>query len=200
MPCPTEEFRLKVQDSGMPEQVYWDSLFDIEAILQWLECSGRPETVVEIGCGYGTFTVPVATAIKGRLISFDIEQSMLAITRANADEAGVSNVELQCRDVLANGTGLQAGSVDRVMLFNILHFPERHQLLVEVARILKPGGRVDILHWRKDISTPRGPQVDSRPDTPMVLHAIEGADLVQKGEACILPPYHWGLQLIKPSA
>lgn len=191
---------MKVQDSGMPEQAYWDSLFDIETILQWMGCTGLPETVVEIGCGYGTFTVPVATAIEGRLIGFDIEQGMLNITQINADKAGVSNVELQCRDVLTNGTGLQAGSVDRVMLFNILHFPERHLLLMEVARILKPGGRVDILHWRKDISTPRGPQVDSRPDRPMVLHAIEGTNLVQKDEACILPPYHWGIQLKKPSA
>ncbi len=189
---------MKVQDSGMPEQAYWDSLFDIDAIIQWMACSGQLETVVEIGCGYGTFTVPVAASIKGQFISFDIEQSMLDVARDNADKAGVSNVELQWRDVLADGTGLEAGSVERVMLFNILHFPERHQLLVEVARILKPGGQVDILHWRKDKATPRGPQVDTRPDTEMILQAIEGTDLRQKGDACMLPPHHWGMQLIRP--
>lgn len=190
---------MKIQDSDMPEQAYWDSLLDLEAILHWMRCAGRPETVVEIGCGYGSFTVRVAAVIKGYLIGFDIEQRMLDITQANIDEAGVSNVELQCRDVLAEGTGLKAGSVDRVMLFNILHFSERHQLLIEVERILRPGGRVDILHWRKDTPTPRGPQLDSRPDTPMVLQAIEGIGLIQKGEACILPPYHWGMQLTKPA-
>lgn len=191
---------MKVHDSGMPEQVYWDSLFDIGTILKWMGCADRFETVVEVGCGYGTFTVPVAVATKGRLIGFDIEQHMLDIAQANTDTAGVNNVELKRRDVLADGTGLEADSVDRVMLFNLLHFPERHQLLVEVARILKPGGQVDVLHWRKDIPTPRGPQVDTRPDKSTILRAIEGTSLAPKGDARVLPPYHWGLQLVRPPA
>ena len=181
----------------MPEQAYWNSLFNLSLILKWMGCADQDGTVVEIGCGYGTFTVPVAAALKGKLIGFDIEQNMLDIAQSNAEKARVRNVQLRLRDVLVYGTGLVDNSVDRVMLFNILHFAERGKLLLEVARILKPGAQVDILHWRKDIETPRGPQVDTRPDTSTILKAINGTTLTLKGDACILPPYHWGIQLIK---
>jgi len=193
---------MKIHDSGMPEQAYWDSLFDHHAILGWMEFSAEPETVVEVGCGYGSFTRPVAIMQKktgGRLIAYDIEQAMLDTTRQNLRDAGIDNVRLVLRDVLAQGSGLEDHSIDRVLLFNILHFAERHLLLEEAARILKPGGELDILHWRKDIKTPRGPEVTTRPDTLSILQAVSGLDLDQQGEAVTLPPYHWGMKLRKCS-
>jgi tRNA G46 methylase TrmB len=51
---------MKVFDSGMPEEVYWSSLFDLEAILTWLNPAAGIDPIIEIGCGYGTFTVPIA--------------------------------------------------------------------------------------------------------------------------------------------
>lgn len=192
---------MKIHDSGMPEQAYWDSLFDYGAILEWIGLSTEPETVVEVGCGYGSFSLPVATTQQqtgGQLIAFDIEQSMLDMTRQNLDRAGIDNMRLILRDVLAEGTGLADDSVERVLMFNILHFSERHLLLQEAARLLKPGGELDILHWRKDIKTPRGPEVASRPDTASLLQAVSGLDLEQVGEAVVLPPYHWGMKLGKP--
>jgi len=191
---------MKIHDSGMPEQAYWDSLFDHDAILAWMGFSTKPEMIVEVGCGYGTFTVPIAALQKksgGQFIAFDIEQSMLDMTQQNLRTTGTDNVRLILRDVLARGTGLEADSVDRVLMFNILHFAERRKLLEEAARILKPGAELDILHWRKDIETPRGPDVESRPDTASILQAAIGLDLEQQGKAVILPPYHWGMKLRK---
>ena len=52
---------MKIDDSGMPEESYWSSLFDIESIVDWLGISKIIVSVVEIGCGYGTFTVGVAS-------------------------------------------------------------------------------------------------------------------------------------------
>jgi len=40
-----------------------------------------------------------------------------------------------------------------VLLFNLLHSRERRVFLAEAARILKQGGVVPIIHWRKDIPT-----------------------------------------------
>ncbi len=188
---------MKINDSGMPDESYWNSLFDVPAILRWMDCAGKQQTVVEVGCGYGTFTLPVASAIQGLLLAFDIEQTMLNITRKNADAAGLDNIDLNLRDVLSEGTGLPDSSVDRVMLFNIMHFPEPRQLLQECVRILKPNGQVNILHWRKDIPTPRGPKVETRPDTTAIVEAISGMDLQIKVPGLILPPYHWGLSLYK---
>jgi hypothetical protein len=55
---------MKVSVSGMPEEAYWNSLFDIPLIVKWLNVDTRIEPIVEIGCGYGTFTVPVAKNAK----------------------------------------------------------------------------------------------------------------------------------------
>jgi hypothetical protein len=50
---------MKIRDSGMPEEAYWESLFDVPLILSKLGI-GRFGDVVELGCGYGTFSIPVA--------------------------------------------------------------------------------------------------------------------------------------------
>jgi SAM-dependent methyltransferase len=84
-----------------------------------------------------------------------------------------------------------------VLLFNILHFNERRILLAEAARILKNGGIVAIIHWRKDIPTPRGPAINVRPDKEQILNASEGLNLNFHGNSRILEPYHWGIQLVK---
>ena len=55
-------------------------------------------------------------------------------------------------------------SVDHAMLFNILHVEEPVGLLCEAMRVLVPGGKAGIIHWRTDLETPRGP---SMADPPM---------------------------------
>ena len=187
---------MKIDDSGMPGEAYWNSLFDISAIVDWLAIS-KNTAIVEIGCGYGTFSVPVAQRTSGKVYAFDIDVEMLSATQHNVQTAGLKNVELQHRDVLDTGTGLAAESVDLVLLFNILHFSERRIFLVEAARILKKGGVVAVLHWRKDIATPRGPAVELRPDHTQILSAASGLSLRFEGTSQLLPPYHWGMQLVK---
>jgi len=192
---------MKVDDSGMPEEVYWNSLFDIEGIVDWLDLSKiNGATIVEIGCGYGTFTVPIAKKSAGKIFAFDIEPAMIKVAQENVRKAGLSNVTFSLRDVLEQGTGLESESVDRVLLFNILHFSERRLLLEEAARILKKDGIVAIIHWRKDIPTPRGPAVDLRPDQGEILSAAAGLNLKFHGNSKILEPYHWGIQLVKEVA
>ena len=189
---------MKVDDSGMPEEVYWNSLFDIEGIVDWLDLSKiNGATIVEIGCGYGTFTVPIAKKSAGKIFAFDIEPAMIKVAQENVRKAGLSNVTFSLRDVLEQGTGLESESVDRVLLFNILHFDGRGILLREACRILAPGGRVAIIHWRKDIDTPRGPRQHLRPDKSTILSSIEGLDLYDTGNSRVLEPYHWGIQLTK---
>ena len=188
---------MKVFDSGMPEEAYWNSLFDIPLILTRLGITAGAAPVVEIGCGYGTFTLPVARAVGGEVHAFDIERGMIERASGNARISGLANVTFHERDVLASGTGLPAGSVRPVLLFNILHSRSNPAFLAEAGRILVDGGSVCIIHWRKDIVTPRGPRWEDRPDRSSIIEDAAGLGLQPEGEPCILEPYHWGTRLRK---
>jgi SAM-dependent methyltransferase len=188
---------MKVNDSGMPDEAYWNSLFDIHLIVNWLHIESITSPVVEIGCGYGTFTIPVEEKAKTNVLTFEFEQTMLETTKKHAKQAGINNIQYNQRDVLDKGTGLQSESAGMVLLFNILHFNERRLLLQETSRILKQSGIAAIIHWRKDIETPRGPVYQLRPDQDTILESITGIDLHFTGNSRILEPYHWGIQLIK---
>ena len=188
---------MKVIDSGMPEEVYWNSLFDIPCIIKWLDIKNIVDPIAEIGCGYGTFTVPLAKKTNNQVLAFDIDPSMIEITRNNVQQSGLSNVQFFLRDILETGTGLESHSIGMILLFNILHFDERRAMLEEASRILKHSGVVAIIHWRNDIETPRGPIVHMRPDQETILSSISGLDLRFNGNSKILEPYHWGMQLIK---
>ncbi len=188
---------MRVSDSGMPDEAYWNSLFDIWGIVKWLDIKTMAHPIVEIGCGYGTFTVPVATETTGQVYAFDIDPDMLETAKTNAQQADLRNIQFCLRDVLEKGTGLESNSVGMVLLFNILHFDERRKMLEEASRILKSSGVVAIIHWRKDIETPRGPSLQMRPDEEVILSSIDGLGLYFNGNSRVLEPYHWGIQLIK---
>jgi SAM-dependent methyltransferase len=192
-----EEGRVKVFDSGMPSESYWNSLFDIPVIIDWLDLKSVADPIAEIGCGYGTFTVAVARQTTQMVHAFDIEPAMIQRASENTRKNGSQNVAFYCRDVIVEGTGLPSGSMGLVLLFNILHSPEKAQILRESSRILKESGRIAILHWRKDIPTPRGPRVHSRPDLDAIVDSITDLALRLYGDSRILEPYHWGVQLQK---
>jgi SAM-dependent methyltransferase len=118
--------------------------------------------VVEMGCGYGTFTLPVALRISGVLTTFDIESEMVERTRQRAAQAGVGNVLYVVGDVFADGFG-ESASKDACLLFNILHCEQPAKLLAEAAQVVRPAGFVYVIHWRYDPATPRGPSMEIRP-------------------------------------
>jgi len=68
---------VKGRDSGMPEEAYRESFYDADCVVEQLECpSGYTDRVVEFGCGYGTFTLPVARRTSGPVFAFDIEPEL----------------------------------------------------------------------------------------------------------------------------
>lgn len=155
--------------------------------------------MVEFGCGYGTFTIPAASHIEGRLFALDIEPEMIAVTCQKATQAGLRNVVARVRDFVSEGTGLPDGVAGYAVLFNILHIECPVALLREAFRVLKPGGIAGIIHWRNDVDTPRGPSRDIRP-TPEQCRAWgeqAGFEFVHEVPLCCCS-WHWGLALRRP--
>ena len=191
---------MKLRESGMPEEAYWETLLDVPLILDRLSINREFQDVVELGCGYGTFTLPVAQRISGVLTTFDIESEMVERTRQRAAQAGVSNVLYVVDDVFANGFGGAPTSKDACLLFNILHCEQPVSLLAEAARVVRPAGFVHVIHWRYDPPTPRGPSMNIRPRPEQIVNWAEEAGLVASSEGFLdLPPWHYGIRLQRPA-
>lgn len=189
---------MKIYDSGMPEEKVWDSFFDQAGILAKLQLTSECKDVVEFGCGYGTFTIPAASIIKGNVFAIDIEQEMLDSTRAAASQSCLTNIKCILRDFVKDGTGLPENSVDYAMVFNILHYEKPVKLLQEAFQVLRNGGIVSIIHWNYDPETPRGPEMNIRPKPEQCRQWAEQAGLKMTGDGIIdLPPYHYGMALRK---
>lgn len=173
---------MKIRDSGMPDETYWETLFDIPLILSRLGIA-RFRDVAELGCGYGTFSIPIAKAISGTLYTFDVDPAMLARTRERG--AGLPIV-CQQRDIMQDGFGVD---VDAVLLFNILHCERPIELLRHAANAAP---NVLVIHWRYG-ETPRGPNLDIRPRPEQIIEWAADADLRPVGDVIDLPPWHYGL-------
>lgn len=176
---------MRIRDSGMPDESLWETLFDVPLILSRLGIDNQFGDVAELGCGYGTFSIPVAKAISGTLYTFDVDPAMIVRTR----ERGVG-LPIVCeeRDVLESGFGVQ---VDAVLLFNILHCDQPVKLLRHAAAA---SSQVLVIHWRYG-QTPRGPSLDIRPRPEQIIEWAADAGLETVGDVIDLPPWHYGVRL-----
>ena len=183
----------------MPAEDIWSDFFNVDLIFTELQISSNIRDLVEIGCGYGTFTIPSARIIKGIVYTFDIELEMLETVKQKIANEDVHNINLEQRDILTQKTGLADNSIDYVMLFNILHHDSPNDFLNEAFRILKPNGKVGILHWRSDILTPRGPDLSIRPKPDQILNWIDKSKFKIYKVPIVIEPFHFGLVISKLS-
>jgi arsenite methyltransferase len=105
----------------------------------------RGATVVDIGCGAGTDLLLAARAVgpHGRAIGVDMTETMAERARAGARAVGLNNVDV--RDGDATRLPLADGSVDVAISNGVLNLvPLKDRAIAEIARVLKPGGRVQI--------------------------------------------------------
>jgi len=189
---------MKLRESGMPEQAYWETLFDVPGILDAFGFGPATGDVVELGCGYGTFTLPLAARTGGTVHTIDIDEAMVTATQARAIAAKCPNIAASVRDVASAGFGVAAGSADAALLFNILHGEDPVLLLQRAREAVRPGGLVAVIHWRSDIPTPRGPSLTIRPCAGQIVPWAAAAGLAPEGGAFLLPPWHYGVKLRRP--
>jgi arsenite methyltransferase len=100
------------------------------------------ETVLDLGSGAGADVLISARRVgsTGRAIGLDMTDEMLALARANAAEAGVENAEF-LKGYLEE-IPLPDASVDVVISNCVINLAgDKHAVLAEAARVLRPGGR-----------------------------------------------------------
>jgi SAM-dependent methyltransferase len=182
----------------MPPEEVWGRFFNVPKILDGMEINSGLKDVADFACGYGTFTIPAAQRIRGIMFAIDVDPQMVSVVKEKSTRLGLVNVRPILRDLLYDGSGLEDGSVDYVMLFNILHSEDPVIMLQECVRVLKQGGRVGIVHWIRDPGTPRGPPLEMRPSVEQCVEWCLQAGFTAGSDLHVdLKPYHFGLLMSK---
>jgi arsenite methyltransferase len=101
------------------------------------------ETVVDIGCGVGMDLLLAATRVgpRGKAIGIDMTDAILERARASAVACGMGQVDVRKGD--ATSLPVETACADVVISNGVLNLvPEKEQAFQEIARILRPGGRL----------------------------------------------------------
>jgi arsenite methyltransferase len=148
-------------DGEREEGKFGEALYDAEqrgalpeaATLASLGC-GNPtavadlregETVLDLGSGGGIDVILSAKRVgsTGTAYGLDMTDEMLALAQRNARDAGVANVHFL--KGLIEEIPLPAESVDVVISNCVINLStDKTAVLAEIARVLKPGGRVGV--------------------------------------------------------
>ena len=151
--------------------------------------------IADFGCGAGHIGILVAqqTGPDGLVTALDIMEDKLDSIKARAKAAGLENLEIKRANLeVAGNTGLGDSTQDMVLLINILfQSNKKPDILKEAKRVLKSGGLIILVEWKKGgggFGPPDGLRTDVSPMRDMFT--AEGFTLIRPFNA---GQFHYGL-------
>lgn len=129
------------------------------------------EYVIDCGSGAGTDSLIAAQMVgpSGHVIGVDMTPEMLSKARHNALEAGMTNVEF--REGYLESLPVPDAWADVVISNGVLNLvPDKEAALLEMYRVLKPGGRIQIA----DIALQKPVPEDAKSDVTLWTGCIAG--------------------------
>ena len=127
------------------------------------------QTVADVGCGSGYFTVRLARRVgpRGRVIATDLQPEMLELLKKKLDAAKITNVTSVL--VTAENAKLPRGEVDLVLLVDVYHeLPNPPATLAQIKRALSPEGRLGLVEYRAE-----DPKVAIKPEHKTTLAQLK---------------------------
>jgi arsenite methyltransferase len=137
----------------------------------------RPgEVVVDLGCGGGldVFLASAKVGPEGRAIGIDMTPEMIERARKNAAKGNYSNVEFHLAKI--DKLPLADNSVDCVISNCVINLaPDKQAVFREIARVLKPGGRLAV----SDIALKKELPAEVSSDLLAYVGCVAGAILIE---------------------
>ena len=149
---------------------------------------GEGSVVADLGAGGGWFTIRLARRVwpNGTVYAEDIQRLMIEAIQRRVQREGLTNV----KPLLGTGVdpfpGLAPSTLDAVLIVDAFHeMAEPVVLLRNVARTLKPQGRIGIIDYREGEGGP-GPGPDERVPPSVIVAKAKEAGLTLDREETFL--------------
>ncbi|MGO8948587.1 MAG: class I SAM-dependent methyltransferase [Ktedonobacterales bacterium] len=166
-----QKFDIRLRQELLSEQR--EAALHPEALLRRLGLRSG-QTMADIGCGPGFFTIPAAEIVgdDGLILAADIQGEMLSAVRSRAAEHGLTSVHVV--KTSDKEIPIPDASCDMVLMAFVLNEVEkRSSFLHRAARLLKPLGRLVVLEWVKE----------QQPDGPPLIDRISPEELLADASA-----------------
>jgi ubiquinone/menaquinone biosynthesis C-methylase UbiE len=149
-----------------------------EKILQLFELK-EGETLVDVGCGPGFYTLPAARIVgsQGKVFALDISAELLEALKKKVPPELEKVVEIYLIEAsnFPLNQILKGVSANIVLLANLLHeLEDKRKILKEAASVLAPQGRLGIVEWRKEPMS-AGPPLNERLSWEEINNLLEKA-------------------------
>ncbi len=185
--------------TSMPDRDWWSALWpNPEGVLRLLGIEPHM-TVLDLCCGDGYFTAPLAKLVEGKVYALDLDPAMVAKAKEEVarQHASVRSwLTADAREI----AGLVSGPVDYVLMANTFHgVPDQRGLAHAVWTVLRSNGLFGIVNWHPlprektpVLGRPRGPATEMRM-TPDAVAGIVESEGFRHVDCVQLPPYHYGI-------
>ena len=149
--------------------------------------------IADFGCGNGYFSIPMAKITEqGRVYALDVIKDTLEAVASKAKLENISNIEtIHCNLENLNGSKLNDGSMDLVLLRNILfQSQKKSEIIKEAKRVLKGDNRLVVIEWTKASSlAPKDGWLISKEEVQQLIK-LEGFDFEKE---LSIDNHHYGL-------
>ena len=185
--------------TSMPDRDWWSALWpDPEGVLGLIGVR-TGMSVLDLCCGDGYFTAPLARIAGGRVYALDLDPAMIEQARAEVEGQGATDIEWICADAGEIASRI-AEKLDYVLIANTFHgVPDQLRLSRAVAEVVKAGGSFGIVNWHElqrenttVLGVPRGPRTEMRMSPKATQNAVEPSGL-RLSRVIELPPYHYAV-------